>query len=865
MASPAQADGPPVWTPDEAAPQCFVCQSEFSFTFRRHHCRECGQVVCRNCSKNKLPITLSGSTKPKRVCDACFKLRQMVKKGYLPSVQRLFDSFDLGAYQVIHTALKHSEGSESSQCDESPSSDASSASAPIAATLEHDSPANKDDLPPVEAENEVVKEHIHEEEKRWRQSVIHLIEKDEYSELELSALQDVLEESEEEFHTDKGPHDIPHDVPLDIQQVVACDIPHEEGYELVDGHEDLMLAANTLPHLRFVILTVGSRGDVQPFVALGKELMKLGHKVRIATHKVFEEFVKEHDMEFWPLAGDPAELMAMMVQHDNMFSYAFVKDGLTTKRTFIKELLDTAWEACSMPVDGSGLYSPDVIIANPPSFAGLHIAEKLGIPLYMAFTMPWSRTKVTPSPFFPKLQTRATGGRLNYLTYSAVDRLLWAGIRDMVNTWRTKSLGLVPIATKKWIGHRLIHDLNVPFLYCFSPSLLPRPSDWGSSIDVSGFWFLDEAKSTEWQPPPDLKEFLEKGEPPVFIGFGSIVVADPDKLTRLVMEAARISGRRCLVQQGWAGMSNASPPPNVMMLGKAPHDWLFPRCAAVVHHGGAGTTAAGLSAGKPTVIVPFFGDQYFWGRIVSQQGVGPSPIPYNVITAQQLAVSIEFCFQPEVVEKAAALGDKVNTEDGVAKAVKFIHRLLPLGAMACDLECRNTARFFCPRCDLKLCWQCDSVVHCHPLLKNHSRDDYRSHRWDIANLNMPTVIRRTVDGARRFARGLYHGLVGVIRDPIEEVKHRGPYGAVFGIGKGLAGIAVKPVKGLMRTVTEYDKDGSFRFPECDVRRTSLREDDTEAHVLKRFEVRSKEELKTKFELILLRYYTKVRERDVAQS
>lgn len=213
----------------------------------------------------------------------------------------------------------------------------------------------------------------------------------------------------------------------------------------------------------------------------------------------------------------------------------------------------------------------------------------------------------------------------------------------------------------------------------WSPGLIPKPSDWGPEIDIAGFVFLDLASS--FKPPESLATFLDTGEPPIYIGFGSIVVDDPDKFTSLIFEAVKKAGVRALVSKGWGGLGDeGNTPDNVHMLENTPHDWLFPRVSAVVHHGGAGTTAIGLKCGKPTMIVPFFGDQPFWGAMVARAGAGArEAVPYKRLTVCALAEGIMQCLSPEAkagAEKIAA--DIAEEGDGAKNAVESFHRHLPM-------------------------------------------------------------------------------------------------------------------------------------------------------------------------------------------
>ena len=227
--------------------------------------------------------------------------------------------------------------------------------------------------------------------------------------------------------------------------------------------------------------------------------------------------------------------------------------------------------------------------------------------------------------------------------------------------------------------------LNNTKIFIRSPALIPKPADWGNNIDISGFFFLDLASS--FTPEPELAEFLAAGPPPVYIGFGSIVVDDPNAMTRMIFDAIHKSGVRALVSKGWGGLGadDVGIPDGVFMLGNCPHDWLFQHVSAVVHHGGAGTTAAGIKAGKPTLVVPFFGDQPFWGAMIARANAGPDPIPYKDLTADKLAEAIKFCLQSDTLEKAKELGENIREEKGADTGGQKFHAHLDVDSLRCTL------------------------------------------------------------------------------------------------------------------------------------------------------------------------------------
>ncbi|XDG08853.1 hypothetical protein ABKA04_008468 [Annulohypoxylon sp. FPYF3050] len=469
------------------------------------------------------------------------------------------------------------------------------------------------------------------------------------------------------------------------------------------------------PRLNIVIQIVGSRGDVQPFVALGQVLKNTyGHRVRVATHATFQKFVEENGLEFFSIGGDPAELMAFMVKNPGLMpGMDALKSGeITKRRKGIEEIVLGCWRSCIETGNGLGPaprfdrrsrvdaerdespaplpedpgYKPfiaDAIIANPPSFAHIHVAEKLGVPLHLMFTMPWSPTRAFPQPLANIQSSNTDAVTTNYVSYALVEMMTWQGLGDVINRFRTKILDLEPLSIL-W-APAVLTRLRIPYTYCWSPALIPKPNDWGQHIDVAGFYFLNLASS--FTPDPDLAAFLAAGPPPVYIGFGSIVVDDPNGLTRTIFDAVAETGVRALVSKGWGGLGADSVgiPDGVFMLGNVPHDWLFQHVSAVCHHGGAGTTAAGINAGKPTIVVPFFGDQPFWGAMVARGGAGPDPIPYKKLTAAGLAEAIRIATKPETQARARELGEKIREEKGTDVGAQCFHTHLNVDRLRCAL------------------------------------------------------------------------------------------------------------------------------------------------------------------------------------
>ncbi|KAG5926857.1 hypothetical protein E4U53_002970 [Claviceps sorghi] len=466
--------------------------------------------------------------------------------------------------------------------------------------------------------------------------------------------------------------------------------------------KSLPMLPTSQPHLNIVIMVVGSRGDVQPFLRIGKYLRdEFGHRVRIATHPTFRELVeKDSGLEFFSVGGDPAELMAFMVKNPGMIPrLETVRAGeIGRRRDGMAEMFDGFWRSCihaneeeridpQRPYAGDGrdVFIADAIIANPPCFAHIHCAEALGIPLQLVFTFPYTPTHAFPHPLANIKRTNVDQGYTNFISYPLVEMMTWQGLGDLINDFRERTLALHPVSTL-W-APCATYRMHVPVTYLWSPGLVPKPEDWGEEVQVSGFVFLDLASS--FQPPKPLLDFLDAGEPPIYIGFGSIVVDDADRFTELIFEAVQKAGVRALVSRGWGGFGRDKAPDNVFMLDNTPHDWLFPRVKACVHHGGAGTTAIGLKCGLPTMIIPFFGDQYFWGSMVGQSGAGPEPVHYKHLTADKLAEGIRYLLTAEAKAAAGKLAASIEKEgDGAQNTVATFQknvRLFGPTSMSCAI------------------------------------------------------------------------------------------------------------------------------------------------------------------------------------
>jgi sterol 3beta-glucosyltransferase len=419
--------------------------------------------------------------------------------------------------------------------------------------------------------------------------------------------------------------------------------------------------------MRVTILAIGSRGDVQPYIALGKGLQTVGHQVRIATHVPFKDLILSHHLDFYPLKVDPRKALktedgqAWVNSGNNQLQFLLYFTRLV--RPLVEQSLYDSWNACQ----GS-----DVILFSRLGIIGYHIAEKLGIPALMAPLQPISRTHYFPCDGIINIPAwMPFRGQINWLSYLIVEQVFWQPFRDLFNRWRKESLNLpaVPFSGP----YKLMAKKQYPMLYGFSPSVVPKPPDWGEWLHVTGYWFLDH--SPDWQPPANLVDFITAGSPPICIGFGSMQERQPEALLNIVLQALFRSKQRAVLLTGWTGIYDVKLSDQIYAIEEVPHDWLFSRMAAVVHHGGAGTTAAGLRAGIPNVIIPFFADQGFWAGRVIELGAGPRSIPRSQLTSERLSTAIQSAIQDETIRaRAALLGASIREENGVKQAAKIVDR-----------------------------------------------------------------------------------------------------------------------------------------------------------------------------------------------
>jgi sterol 3beta-glucosyltransferase len=423
--------------------------------------------------------------------------------------------------------------------------------------------------------------------------------------------------------------------------------------------------------LKVFIVTAGSRGDVQPYVALGVGLKNAGHSDTVCTCSIFESVITRHGLDYGYMSDEFIKLVDSEAGREAMESggnvFGLLKTMVTMMKeakVIIREMTKDAWKAALA-------FEPDIVIFHPKALAGLHIAEKLGIPVILAVPVPVIvPTSESAAIGFPNLNLGRWYNRLSY----AVLHKGYHQYDDVINEFRQDVLG-IEMLPKGTSPIQTADGKPISVLHAYSELVWPRPGDWPDTAYITGYWFLEQ--NHEWQPPDELMAFLQAGEAPVYVGFGSMAGRKPERMAKIVLDALGKANLRGIIATGWGGLQASDLPETVFKVDSVLHNWLFPRVSAVVHHGGAGTTAAGLRAGRPTVICPFIVDQPIWGEQVFALGVGSKPIPQKKLTADNLAAAIQKVTTDQTIrQNAFTLGEKLRAEDGIAKAIDIIESIV---------------------------------------------------------------------------------------------------------------------------------------------------------------------------------------------
>ncbi len=412
--------------------------------------------------------------------------------------------------------------------------------------------------------------------------------------------------------------------------------------------------------MRITLLATGSRGDVQPMMALALGLQKAGHRVCLVTNAIYTSLARSYDLELRPVAWNPIETLhsqppPLKFERLGHF-FSDLKRSWKSSQDILAQSSRDSWQACQ---DAERL----VYCALTPW--GSSIAEKLGIPAMAASLHPLTPTRAFPTQMIP----RSLGGPLNRASYAWFGQLLWLVMRGPINRFRQEVLGLPGLPLAGGIDH-VVRTGQAPLLCNLSPTLIPRPPDWPPDVHMHGCWFLPAPQA--WQPPPGLVDFIQSGPAPVYIGFGSMVYKNAPRFGQAVAQAVRQVEARAVLSCGWGGLQlEGGPQADLFLIEDAPHAWLLPQMAAVVHHGGAGTTAAGLLAGCPAVVAPYMQDQPFWAQRLYALGASPKPLPQSRLTARSLAERLEAVLLDErIKERARMAGAQMRQERGLEKAIE---------------------------------------------------------------------------------------------------------------------------------------------------------------------------------------------------
>jgi sterol 3beta-glucosyltransferase len=415
--------------------------------------------------------------------------------------------------------------------------------------------------------------------------------------------------------------------------------------------------------MQVTIFTSGTRGDIQPFLPLAKGLQHAGYGVRLSANPEFQGMIGQAGIPFSPVELDYNKLLL-----SPEIQTAMEKGGLNFLLVMLK-VFPRAFEMVERALADAARVDPktDIILFTANGPWGFHIAEALHVPAVFVCFQPAARSREVPNA----VAMAAAGPHIvNWLSHVAFEYVTWLPLRSRFNRWRKETLHLPPLPLAPPFPKP-----NQAVWGAYSPTLSPRPADWPEAWQVVGAWSDDLPPG--WQPPADLAAFLEAGPPPVYLGFGSMLTSETERITRTVIEALSRTRQRAVITRGWNRLEETGLPEHIFLLNQIPHAWLFPRMAMVIHHGGGGTTAAALRSGVPSMAVPYGADQPFWGRRAHALGVGPKPIAYKDLTAENLAEAIrEGTTNTSMREKARVAGDKICAENGVGRAVELLSSIL---------------------------------------------------------------------------------------------------------------------------------------------------------------------------------------------
>ncbi len=404
------------------------------------------------------------------------------------------------------------------------------------------------------------------------------------------------------------------------------------------------------------IITIGTRGDIEPFIALGKGLKKRGHHVRIAAFNIFKDYIESNGFEYSPLAGDAVETMRLLIGQQVSF-YEYFGNLEKLLNPIKKQFLADIERAC---------LGVDAILYTVLGSVAWHVADRYNIPCFRVNFCPLDPTGEFPAMTAPILPL---GVPYNRLTFWVGDRLWSRATRRLLNDWRV-DMGLKKIKPFRF-PYRYLHGEEVPTLYPYSPVISPKPHEYSNEKYLTGFW-VNETRN-DYEPDKRLADFLSVGSKPIYIGFGSAVGGNFDQALAVVLKSLKRTNQRAILSSGWGNLKAIDLPETVLQVDYVPHHWLFQQVSAVAHHGGAGTTGAGIRAKVPSIIIPFGGDQPFWGNRVYKLGIGPKPILRSKLNVDNLSDAIyQATHDEQMIEKSKLIGDLLSEENGTLNAIEII-------------------------------------------------------------------------------------------------------------------------------------------------------------------------------------------------
>ena len=406
--------------------------------------------------------------------------------------------------------------------------------------------------------------------------------------------------------------------------------------------------------MKLIVATYGTEGDARPFAALCRGLLDRGHEAQLLADAATLGSARALGVPTAELAGDIRGTLT-----DHLIAGVVAKGGgFKETAQVLANIANENAESWLRSIIEAGEGCDAIVAAGLAAFAGFSAAEYLGARVIGSGMIPITPTAAFASPFLPPKWVPRV---LHRVSHNFVNAMLWRAFRAKTNAARA-TFKLPPRETV-WTG--------LPMIYGVSPNLLPPPLDWSPNVHLCGQWLV---RTPDWIPPPALEDFLAAGNPPIYVGFGSMRGFDNGRLVSALIEA--LAGRRALFHPGWSGIDPTALPDNFLVIGDTPHDWLFPRTAAVIHHGGSGTSHSAARAGVPSIVTPFAGDQFFWAERLRLAGVSPPPVDGRRPTTAAFADALGYAAEAKVRSRAAALGEKMRGENGVADAVAALERIV---------------------------------------------------------------------------------------------------------------------------------------------------------------------------------------------